>query len=103
MAPRIQVPPDILRMTCPESRQRRFTTKENEKKIHLASGNQRARLKFRNRRRQGKLAESYFSEEVEKAEEELKLKEGFLKKIARNENTEKGFSGEESKRNMIYS
>lgn len=33
MAPRIQVPPDILRMTCPESRQRRFTTKENEKKI----------------------------------------------------------------------
>ena len=37
---------------------------------------------------------------MEKAEEELKLKEGFLKKLARKENTEKGFSGEDSKGNM---
>ena len=100
MAPRIQVPPNTLRMTCPESHRRRFTTKENEERIHLASEDRKARLKLRNRRRQDKLADNSFSEEVEKAEEELKLKEGFLKKLARKENTKKGFSGEDSKGNM---
>jgi hypothetical protein len=100
MAPRIQVPPNTLRMTCPKSHQRRFTTKENEERIHLASEDRKARLELRNRRRQDKSAENYFSEEAEKAEEELKLKEGFLKKLARNENTGKGFSGEDRKGNM---
>jgi hypothetical protein len=37
--------------------------------------------------------ESHFSKEVEKAEEELELKGGFLKKLARKENKLKGFSG----------
>jgi hypothetical protein len=100
MAPRIQVPPNTLRMTCPESHRRRFTTKEDEERIQLVSEDRKARLELQSRRRQDKSAESHFSEEVEKAEEELKLKEGFLKKLARNENTEKGFSGEDSKGNM---
>jgi len=99
MTPRIQVPPNTLRMTCPESRRRRFTTKENEERIHLASEDRKARLELRNRRRKDKSAESHFSEEVEGAEEELKLKEGFLRELARNENTLKGFSGEDNKGN----
>ncbi|KAG4423569.1 MAG: hypothetical protein CL912_19325 [Deltaproteobacteria bacterium] len=100
MAPRIQVPPNTLRMTCPESRRRRFTTKENEERILLASEDREAKRELRYRRRQGKSAESHFSKEVEKAKEELELKEGFLKKLAREENTLKGFSGENSKGNM---
>lgn len=100
MAPRIQVPPNTLWMTCPKSQRQRFTTKENEERVHLASEDRKAKLDLRNRRRQDKSAESRFSEEVEKAEEELKLKECFLKKLARNENTEKGFSGVDSKGNM---
>ena len=100
MAPRIQVPPNTLRITYPESRQQRFTTEENEERIHLASADRKARLELRNRRRRDKSAKSHFSEGVEKAEEELKLTEGFLKKSARNENAEKGFSGEDNKGNM---
>jgi hypothetical protein len=67
---RIRVLPNILRKACPESQRRRFTTKENEERIQLASKDQKVRLELRNRRRQDKSAESHFSEEAEKAEEE---------------------------------
>ncbi|KAH7418745.1 hypothetical protein BKA64DRAFT_701248 [Cadophora sp. MPI-SDFR-AT-0126] len=100
MAPSIQVPPNTLRMTCPESRRRRFTTKENEERILLASKDWEAKRGLRDRRRQGKSAESQFSKEVEKAEEELELKECFLKKLAREENTLKAFSGGNSQENI---
>lgn len=100
MAPRIQVPPNTLRETCPESQRLRFTTKKNEQRIHLASEDREAKRELRDRRRQAKSAESHFSKEVEKAEEELELKEGFLKKLAREENKLKGFSWGASKGNM---
>jgi len=65
-------------MACRESQRRCFTTKENEEIIHLASEDRRQRLELRIRGRQDKSVESHFSEEVEKAEEELK---GFQGKI----------------------
>lgn len=100
MPPRIQVPPNTLRQTCPESQRPRFTTKENEQRIHLANKDREAKRKLRDHRRQAKSAENHFSKEVEKAEEELELKEGFLKKLAREENKLKGFSGGGSEANM---
>jgi hypothetical protein len=100
MAPRIQVPLNTLRQTCPESQRLRFTTKENEQRIHLASKDQEAKRELRDRRRQAKSAESHFSKELENAKEELELKEGFLKKLAQEENELKGFSGGVSKGNM---
>jgi hypothetical protein len=100
MTPRIQVSPNTLRKTCSGSRRQRFTTKENEERIHLASEDRATKCELRTRRRQNKPAESHFSKEVEKAEEELDLKEGFLKKLAKEENTLKGFSREDSKGNI---
>lgn len=60
----------------------------------------KAKLELRDRRRQAKSAESHFSKELENAKEELELKEGFLRKLAREENELKGFSGEVSKGNI---
>jgi len=100
MPPRIQVPPNTLRQTCPESQHPRFTTKENKQRIHLANKDWEAKRELRDRRRQAESAENHFSKEVEKAKEELQLKEGFLKKLTQEENKLKGFSGGDGKGNM---
>ena len=94
--PRIQVPPNTLRITCPDARRRRFTTKENEEKIRFANEDRKAKLDLRSRRRQEKSAAISFSEEVEIAEGELEIKECLLRELARQENSLKGLSGSEN-------
>jgi hypothetical protein len=59
--PGIQVPHNTLGITCPDSRRRRFTTKEIEERIRLVDEDRKAKLDLRNRCRQDKLAESHFS------------------------------------------
>jgi hypothetical protein len=96
--PRIQVPLNTLRITCPDARRRRFTIKENEEKIRFANDDRKAKLNLRNCRRQEKSAATPFSKEVEIAEGKLKVKECLLRELARQENSLKGLSRNENVR-----
>jgi hypothetical protein len=66
----------------------------------LSKRDRKQGFELQNRGRQDKSVESHFFEEVEKAGGKLRLKEGFLKKLARNDNTKKKFLGEDNKGNI---
>ena len=89
MPSRIQDPPAVLK-TNPFTRRRYFTTKANEERIQQEKEDRKAKLDHRNRRRQDR--SRHFPQEVEKAMQELKIQESFFTKLAREENSAKGFS-----------
>jgi hypothetical protein len=93
MAPsRIQVPDDILRMTSPGSRRTTFTTKKTEERGRLESEYRKAKLEIRALRRAE--AGSRFHKELEKSDGVVTVGDFLLRKLAAQENTSQGLSGE---------
>jgi hypothetical protein len=96
MAPsRIQVPDDILRMTSPGSRRTTFTTKKTEERGRLESEYRKAKLEIRALRRAE--AGSRFHKELEKSDGVVTVGDFLLRKLAAQENTSQGLSGEAQK------
>jgi hypothetical protein len=87
---RITIPNDVVGISRPGSRQRLFTTKNNEERIRLASEDRKAKLEIRNLRREGKSART---QELEKIESVVKLRDFLLIALARQENSLRGLSG----------
>jgi hypothetical protein len=93
MAPsRIQVPDDVLGMTSPGSRRTTFTTKKAEERSRLESEDRKAKLEIRALRRAE--AGSRFHKELEKSDGAVTVGGFLLRKLAAQENTLKGLSGE---------
>ena len=93
MAPsKIQVPDDVFRITSPGSRQTTFTTKKAEERIRLESEDRKAKLEIRALRRAE--AGSGFHKELEKSEGAVMVGDFLLRKLAAQENSLKGLSGE---------
>ena len=89
---RIQVPDDVFRITSPGSRRTTFTTKKTEERIRLESEDRKTKLKIRALRR----AEvgSDFHKELEKSDGAVTVGDFLLRKLAAQENTLMGLSGE---------
>jgi hypothetical protein len=93
MAPsRIQVPDDVFRITSPGSRRTTFTTKKAEERSRLESEDRKAKLEIRALRRAE--AGSRFHKELEKSDGAVTVGDFLLRKLAAQENTLKGLSGE---------
>lgn len=89
--PRIEVPDDVIGITFPGSRRTFFTTKKAEKRIRLEREDCKARLEIALRRAETR---SVLHKELEKSEGALELAEFLLMKLAVQENTLRGLSGE---------
>jgi hypothetical protein len=92
MAPsKIQVPDDVFRMTSPGSGRTTFTTRKTEERIRLENEDRKAKLEVRALRK----AEARAGlKELEKSEGAVIVSDCLLRKLAAQENTLKGLSGE---------
>jgi hypothetical protein len=93
MAPsKIQVPDDVIRIISPRSRRTTFTTKKAEERIRLEREERKAKLENRALRRAE--TRSGLHKELEKSEGAATVGDFLLRKLAAQENTLKGLSGE---------
>ncbi|CZR68384.1 uncharacterized protein PAC_18283 [Phialocephala subalpina] len=94
--PRIEVPDDVIPITFPGSRRTFFTTTKAEKRIRLKKVDCEAKVEIALRRAETRSAEtsSVLHKEWEEGEGALELTECLLMKLAVQENTLRGLSGE---------
>jgi hypothetical protein len=90
--PRIQVPDDVLRRASNGSRRTTFTTKKAIERSRLESEDRKAKLEIRALRRAE--ARSRFHKELEKSDGVVTVGDFLLRKLAAQENTLEGLSGE---------
>ena len=65
---RITIPNDVVGISRPGSRQRLFTTKNNEERIRWAKEDRKTNLEIRYLRREGNSARTHLYQELEKIE-----------------------------------
>lgn len=91
---RISIPNDVVGISRPGSRQRLFTTKDNEERNRLASEDRKAKLEIRYLRREDKSTGTHLCQELEKIESVVKLRDFLMTALARQENSLRDYQEE---------
>jgi hypothetical protein len=90
---RITIPNDVVGISRPGSRQRLFTTKNNEDRIRRAKEDRKTKLEIQYLQREGKSARAYFCQELKEVESMVKLQDSLLIELAWQENNYRGLLG----------